>query len=105
MKKGEEMKILLSIVLAAIFMFMLISIIFAQECFTNHDCPDVNMNCVHRKCQQSMYPSQNNKESTSNDKINELIDERAREIERNEPHDYLDTNTGRMLHCVGGVCN
>jgi hypothetical protein len=86
------------------FVFFLIGTAYSQECFTNHDCPDVNMNCVHHQCEKSIYPSKTS-DSNINEDIQRLIDKRAKQKMESEPRDYFDTNTGRMIHCQDGHCN
>jgi hypothetical protein len=101
---------------AMVFVGMFCSSAQTQECFTNHDCPDVNMNCVHRQCKESIYPSQHKKTPTTEQEINDLIEKRAREISRKNSNNddeesrsgsrnYIDGKSGRMIHCVGNVCD
>jgi hypothetical protein len=95
------MKALLSIVLSAVFALVLISISFADECFTNHDCPDVDMNCVRGVCKHSMWSKgkakkNDNSETRRLESENSSLENENRRLEM-EIHQYeADKATARQ---------
>jgi hypothetical protein len=111
--KGDNMKKIFLVITVTVFALLFSSFGFAQECFTNHDCPDVDMNCVRGKCVNSIY-MKGKEHRTENDEINAIIERKAQErAEQMRHHDndnnnnsgqYFDTKSGRWLNCSGGFC-